>query len=178
MNIKVWNIPQTFPICEWKVVSCVFGVTLLYTNLTNVPIAVILHQTASTFHIGAGVMYAKEMSRAVISATISIFIFIDQPRQILYMSIPTPFNPPQIMKLKLAPCHIPPNSMVIIMFRLVMILFLRSGRKTPHRIIAKAIDSTMIAIVILPDSITPIAAIAITQKNVPNVALRLPPNGI
>ena len=136
------------------------------------------HQTASTFHIGAGVKNAKEMSRAVISVTISIFIFIDHPRQILYISIPTPLSPPQIIKLKLAPCHSPPKSIVIIMLRLVMILLRRSGWKIPQSTIPKAMPSTMMAIIMLPESSIPIAAMVIIQKKVPNVALRLPPRGI
>ena len=42
-------------------------------------------------------------------------------RQILYDRMPMPFKPPQIMKFHEAPCHKPPNSMVFIMLRLVLI---------------------------------------------------------
>ena len=83
-----------------------------------------------------------------------------------------------MMKFQDAPCHIPPRS--IVMKRLMLEnIFLRLPGRYFAMIPSTAAATTNITETIqLPERMAAITAKSMIQKNVPKVALRLPPRGM
>ena len=119
-------------------------------------------------------MYAA----AVIKAIMPVREYTPRSFQKRYTIKPIPFKPPHIMKFQLAPCHNPPNSIVVILFILDVSSFLFSADFLHLNVTINAKVNMTTQTQTLPESIIPINAIVIIHAYVPNVAVLFPPKGI
>ena len=151
---------------------------LMYPHLIQALSMIKETYARNRFHRGEGTYVASSHNTATTTVLPSERTHSELSRQNLNTTMPTPFSPPQIRKFMLAPCHSPPSSMVIILFRLAHILRRRSGQNHAVRITATASRSTQMLTQMFPLSIRAERVSTAIQKSVPKLIFLFPPRGM